>query len=581
MPVAVPTEGDFEELTLQVEGIEERVSALEGGGAGGGGEPPAPDQDHYAVTITVDGKQITLRQRDAIELEEYSGGSFIQRCLLAEHPRLPAEVKVWFRPDLPDEEDGSVRMEIVVETGSVRQNLPARNIAQYTVRIWRGGRQVYHETVNNHWYRSRWRWQSRPRPVLLTWEQLADHPCVPRYDGRLSCGFTPSASSYCYDGPMDLAGIYPNMTATGERFDIGPVTEYIAEYLCTGSDMARGTLLAQAEASGSLPWHFRDEETLAPLNTIDHSSATIYAATPTSQWPTVAMPADTGIELDVAHQPQLAAIPFLMTGDPYYLEELQFAATYNLLSGPRTAPAQWGSGQVRAYAWSLRTLALAAALTPEDAPSWLLPRAYWVEQLERCRQYSEDRWINQVNASYTEHFPAYDVFRVIGANFGDAQDGALQPNTYVASWEEDFATTIIAWVVVMGFESWRPMLNYKVQDTIARVTPASGWVRARPSVYHHPLRDNPDAPWYGGWAEAWDALERIVPGSAQYDDPDRLSPNVGEPLDRFCYARGALAMAARAGVEAAREPLDWLNQELERLITDNQGITRWKWCIRP
>ena len=34
--------------------------------------------------------------------------------------------------------------------------------------------------------------------------------------------------------------------------------------------------------------------------------------------------------LDRAHQPSLAYIPYLMTGDLYYLEEMHFWASYDL-----------------------------------------------------------------------------------------------------------------------------------------------------------------------------------------------------------------------------------------------------------
>lgn len=587
MPVSVPTLDEFQaledQLDAEISELDVRVAALEAGNVPPD-PPPDPKADYYSVVIAVGGQRITLHQRDAIQLDDYNGPTFTQRCYLAEHPRLPAECRVWFRPDtaLADDEP-STRMEIIIETGTVRANSPARNIDQYTITILCNRRFVHRQIVSGHWYRARWRWQSAPRAVLLTWEQVQASPYLPHYDAGLAFGCTPNTSPCRYEQAMDLAGIFPSMGATGERNDIGPVTEYIAEYLCTGSETARASLLAQAEGSGSLPWHFRDEETLAPLDTLAYPTATLYAAGPTSQWPTITMPstADTGISLDVAHQPQLAAVAYILTGDAYYLEELQFATTYNLLSGPRTAPAQWGTGQVRAYAWCLRTLALCAALTPADAPRWLLPKAYWEAQLEACRVYSEARWIDKTDVNYTKHAQVYDTFHVIGANFGDYADGNLQPGCYCDSWQEDFATTIVAWVVCLGFENWRRMLDYKAADTIARCDGSSGWVRARASVYEHPLRDSEDAPWYGGYAEAWDGLERLVPDLAIYTDPDQLAPTVGEPIDRFCYARGALAMAVRAGVTKAQAPLDWINAELERLITSWEGFARWKWCIRP
>ena len=64
---------------------------------------------------------------------------------------------------------------------------------------------------------------------------------------------------------------------------------------------------------------------------------------------------------DTAHQPSFAFVPYLVTGDHYYLEELQFWTLFNLFasnSGYRELwPRVWvKSDQVRGQAWSLRTL---------------------------------------------------------------------------------------------------------------------------------------------------------------------------------------------------------------------------------
>ena len=63
-----------------------------------------------------------------------------------------------------------------------------------------------------------------------------------------------------------------------------------------------------------------------------------------------------GITTDTSHEPALNYLPFMLTGDPYYLEGLQFQAVYDLLatsvgyrystnqvrSASRGAPETWG-----------------------------------------------------------------------------------------------------------------------------------------------------------------------------------------------------------------------------------------------
>src|SRR5258706_6961034 len=71
---------------------------------------------------------------------------------------------------------------------------------------------------------------------------------------------------------------------------------------------------------------------------------------------------------DPAHEPSMSYVPYMVTGDLFHLEEMHFWATFNMASIP---PESRGSGlglvngtQVRAQAWSLRSLGDAAYITP-------------------------------------------------------------------------------------------------------------------------------------------------------------------------------------------------------------------------
>ena len=85
---------------------------------------------------------------------------------------------------------------------------------------------------------------------------------------------------------------------------------------------------------------------------------------------------------DDAHQPSLAFVPYLVTGDYYYLEELHFWANWNMiLAKPdlrQFDKGLLGWSQVRAQAWSLRTLGHAAFITPDDHPL----KSYFVTRVE-------------------------------------------------------------------------------------------------------------------------------------------------------------------------------------------------------
>ena len=85
--------------------------------------------------------------------------------------------------------------------------------------------------------------------------------------------------------------------------------------------------------------------------------------------------ADIGPE--TGHSPDVYYVPFLVTGDPYMLEEMQFQATYDHMRMQGTK--HWGvHDALRSHAWTMRTLAHCIAATPAGAlPSWLQPKSYW------------------------------------------------------------------------------------------------------------------------------------------------------------------------------------------------------------
>jgi hypothetical protein len=108
-----------------------------------------------------------------------------------------------------------------------------------------------------------------------------------------------------------------------------------------------------------------------------------------------------GITLDTSHEPDLAYVPFLLTGDPYALEELQAAVTYNYVTLPPGAKATYNmGGALRAHAWSLRAMARAARITPDAVPQWLHPRGYFRKLLDGNRDYVTSSFSTNPNAPF-------------------------------------------------------------------------------------------------------------------------------------------------------------------------------------
>src|SRR6185312_16135778 len=71
-------------------------------------------------------------------------------------------------------------------------------------------------------------------------------------------------------GILGDANITQYMPTTGGRPDIGPTTQWAAEYLVSQDATSAKVMYAQANAAGSVPWHFLDQATGAPITITDH-----------------------------------------------------------------------------------------------------------------------------------------------------------------------------------------------------------------------------------------------------------------------------------------------------------------------
>jgi hypothetical protein len=343
---------------------------------------------------------------------------------------------------------------------------------------------------------------------------------------------------------MGLSDITPYMPTTGERPDIGLMPERYAAYIATGNSDLEESVRAWGDASGTLPWHVRDLKTGAPLSYDRYPDASTYDNQAAAGGkPTLHLLPAPNITIDGAHQPALAYLPFLLTGDPYYLEELQFAATYALGDYPHHGGII-RHDQTREFAWTLRTLFYVASATPENAPLWVLPKSYWREKLSRNL-----KWIS---SNYVQN-PATRT-----AVFSSGVDSERMPFS-----QEDYFASVLGLGVWMGYSDWAPVFQWKIKSNIARTNGATGWPRAQPTFYYADLQRD------GVAATNWRDL--AVLNKLDPANNDTLDPKVDGNYAAF--SRAALAMAVRENVPGAEEPYRWLDDQIR------QKYIPWRWAI--
>jgi hypothetical protein len=195
--------------------------------------------------------------------------------------------------------------------------------------------------------------------------------------------------------------------------------------------------------------------------------------------------------IDSAHMPACEYVPYLLTGDPYYLEILQQQAAHIVMGG-QNAPVHTGTNrQPRDSGWSARTLAQAARVSLDNPPSWLLPRSVWQTAIDRW----EPLWRADTAGDTSE--PNRQVLRMLAS---DPTNVLYQP------WQEDIALNGLAWLVLLHPESaWLYDLRWLVQQSMARLTEGSGWPPTVPTCYTAQNRSASFQPLFGSWVECWAA----------------------------------------------------------------------------
>lgn len=176
-------------------------------------------------------------------------------------------------------------------------------------------------------------------------------------------------------GGHNSIGTVPAYMATGgANPNIGLVPAHAARALASGDRRAVLNTLAEADAFFTWPVHYRDEKTGRPLVYTDHPYASV---TSSDRRDMIANSGQNVFQPDQAHQPHPLFVAYLLTGEPYYLDEMLLWDSWNYLFGTDTGRLgplsliRTDSGyQTRAAAWVLVARGQLLSVLPKDNPSY-------------------------------------------------------------------------------------------------------------------------------------------------------------------------------------------------------------------
>lgn len=423
-----------------------------------------PDQN-ATLALNLDGKTYSASLQQAMaggELARWLEGPIVAEAHYkaplvdsagAAHPLLTA------RFHLRNYLSGAVRVDVIIEnTTSLKSGITTLG---YTSSIMTADGTVLMPAKEiSHHHHSRWRktyWFDSGHDISIRphLEYLIATGTIPNYDlsVNLAAGALPALETSWNRGDdiMQSGVALEYMPTTGGRLDMGLLPGWIVMYLMTMDERAAAATYGTADAAAHWPIHFRDHSTDLPISLETYPYLTTHGNV--FDRPSNPLPdcngCNSNLTPDTAHQPSTVFVPYMLTGDYYWLEELHFWTNWNsFYMAPELRGLSQGlyyRQQVRGQAWSMRTLFQTVFITPDSHPQ---------------KSYFADRLQNNLNYYIVEYVDNPSANR-LGWIRGDPQ--ALRP------WMDDFFTAAIAYGLHMGFNQAAPLLDWKLQYPLKRM----------------------------------------------------------------------------------------------------------------
>jgi PKD repeat protein len=263
--------------------------------------------------------------------------------------------------------DGASRLDVTVDN---TLNLAGAGMETYDVAIVAEGQTLFERQAVDHHYLTRWR---KTFGIDLTesefapdFEPLHEAGAVPRYRTDIE---------NVVDDPTgpDFEILRPGSTPKGmgqpgEGPSIGLLPWWVPRYIVHKDPTQLEAILANGDLAGSWPIHL----TMEDGNPVNIDQRLKFWFDPRgSEKPLGDLTRTSDLVPSLSHTPSLAYVPYLLTGDRYYADEMRswaawgVAALWEFKRGPN-ALIQPSALQIRSTAWQLRNWAEAAAYLPDN-----------------------------------------------------------------------------------------------------------------------------------------------------------------------------------------------------------------------
>ncbi|MEA2563107.1 MAG: hypothetical protein QOH06_4611 [Acidobacteriota bacterium] len=358
--------------------------------------------------------------------------------------------------------------------------------------------------------------------------------------------------------------VEPSMPAGGmTRLDIGPLPGWDAAAVLSQDPRVFAISRAAGEDSGAFPVHYRDRATGLPYSVVDHPSASIHTNNTGSRegdrLPKF-RPGPGGQNPDTDHSPSLGYLPYLLQPwDSWMLEEVHFWVGFLELSRPwrdgyrKGADGLLRTGALRGYSWSMRTLALAAWITPDAHPQ---------------RGMYERLLINNLEDSAAQESPLgwWGSGRKSGPGVEWMADDVTD---LTVPWQHDFGIVVWDWIVRLGYPKAAAFRDLLIRGLRGRFLEGPA---VHDGTNQHLAVISKEGP-YASWAEIHRKTFEKRPAAEAPTD----FWHTNRPFDYGAIARVSLHRAVNgAGAEDLRPVLEQIDASCERYADVYDSDPRWR-----
>lgn len=500
-----------------------------------------------------------------------------------------------------------------------------------------------------HWALSNWTqvfWLNHAPPEQVDIDSnlryLEATHFIPNYDPSISISEGEIADEYAkwtrwrnqpYDGTWDRQGIWQAwMQTVGGRPEIAPYPQWAVMWLYTGDWRLRRIALAMADLASAFPANLRESDRTRNLSRTDPAGAgtglghtisitdrrtlltlgvylTTYSETRPQDRVKAVGPMDhqQPWHFDGSHQPAAFYPQYLLTGDPYYLNEMYMWAgvSAGLTNGAETHSAYGRGptgaeggimGEVRGAAWIIRNRAEAAFIAPDADPE----KAYFTyltnDALARWEggfgitgtPFSDSyvaRWGAAMGDAYTSYGGPDSgkppILHECGGN-GNLmrpdeevvqfeKGGVYAPGvvgTWTSPWMQYYLLYGLGRAKELGFAAG-PLLSWTGELLTGMINSSGDPLLV--AAYRLPVEKRG-----GGFFRTWgDLLAAFTPVYLQSTLPARFSNKLNDEDGYPFVALGGAAYLVDDGVAGASQTWKWLDANVYSKAPDKNRIVKW------